>query len=65
MSQRPRLTSYTIKLTSNKKEVLTVSNKQRSNENQPVLKGTLISVFAIGFIILISWFSAYIFHFTR
>ncbi|MBM7660109.1 hypothetical protein JOC85_000876 [Bacillus mesophilus] len=42
-----------------------MSSKQRQSNEQPYLKGTLISVFAIGIFIFISWFSAYIFHLTR
>ncbi|WP_456276189.1 cytochrome C oxidase subunit II [Bacillus sp. AK128] len=40
-------------------------SKPRPSNNQPNLKGTLISVFTIGIFIFISWFSAYIFHLTR
>ncbi|KAA0547352.1 cytochrome C oxidase subunit II [Bacillus sp. BGMRC 2118] len=42
-----------------------VSKKHSQKEQEPNLKGTLISVFGIGIFIFISWFAAFAFHLSR
>ncbi|MGM0875568.1 MAG: cytochrome C oxidase subunit II [Bacillota bacterium] len=40
-------------------------SKKMEHEDNNDLKGTLISVFSIGLIIMVMWFSAYFFYLSR
>ncbi|MBM7605500.1 hypothetical protein JOC75_003523 [Metabacillus crassostreae] len=40
-------------------------SKKYKGEDNNELKGTLISVFSIGLLILVMWFSVYFFYITR
>ncbi|WP_158638590.1 cytochrome C oxidase subunit II [Metabacillus litoralis] len=40
-------------------------SKKFKGEDNSELKGTLISVFSIGLLILVMWFSVYFFYITR
>lgn len=40
-------------------------SKKVKHEDHTELKGTLISVFSIGFFILVMWFGAYFFYLSR
>ncbi|MBM7573250.1 cytochrome C oxidase subunit II [Aquibacillus albus] len=38
---------------------------QKKKQGEGNLKGTLVSVFALGFLIMLMWFGAYAFYLTR
>jgi hypothetical protein len=40
-------------------------SKKVDQEDHKDLKGTLISVFTIGILIMVMWFSVYLFYFSR